>query len=916
MVLLTTAGSAQFYTGSQQQFGKNRVQYKGFQWRYHNYQEFKTYYYAGGENLAVYAARSAHRHLEELQKLFDFYLDDKIEILVFNRQSDYKQSNIGLTNEVTSNVGGVTRLVGSKLFIYYEGDHPSFEAQIRSGIAEVLVNKMMYGENWRKAFTSSALLSLPDWYVDGFVAFMGEGWNTEIDSKVKDGILSNRYSQFNDLQGLDARYAGHSLWNYISERYGEKVIPQIFYMARISRNVESGFLFVLGINLSTLANEYIAYYRDRYNNDSKNQQDIVGEPLPIKPKKRAVYTQFKVSPNGRYAAYVTNQLGQYKVFIYDVSQGKNKRIFKRDYKLDRVTDFSYPVLNWHPTQNALAYFVEDKGQLALHLYTVDDGKTTKIPVREMEKVLDFAYNSTGTTIVFSGVNRGTTDLYTLKMAGQSKTQLTRDLYDDLNPRFVDDDHIIFSSNRFTDTLVDGVITEQVKPFSNDYDVFIYDLKAPKRKQVLQRITDTRDADELNPSKYGKGSYTFVSDQNGIFNRYVAKYDSAIAFIDTAIHYRYFSKLYPLTNYKTNVLQYDMQPARNKASFMAFEQGKFNMYQVATDQDELMLESDLKMTQYKFSKSGLGVETGDVIEKETIKIEADEDTEVDVSHYRFGNDDPEFEEEVKALDEKFNNKKEEAKIANDVAEEEEAEFEMPSYVLYENNFAIDELVSQFDNNFLFQSYQRYAGPGAVYFNPGFNALIKVGISDLFENHKVMGGFRIPVNFNSGEYLLTYDNLAGRLDHKFVLYRNSFQAVDDFFSLVKVITHEGRYRANYPLDEIQSLRFTAGYRNDRTITQAIEPISLETPDAYNHTLTGKLEYVFDAVRPKGLNLYNGTRFKVFGEVFKELNGDRPNIFIVGADFRHYQKIHKDIIWASRLAGSYSFGDQKNRVLSRWG
>src|SRR5690606_13757185 len=112
----------------------------------------------------------------------------------------------------------------------------------------------------------------------------------------------------------------------------------------------------------------------------------------------------------------------------------------------------------------------------------------------------------------------------------------------------------------------------------------------------------------------------------------------------------------------------------------------------------------------------------------------------------------------------------------------------------------------------------------------------------------------------------------------------------------------------IDVAQSLRFTIGYRNDQTITQALDQTTLDVPDEFFNMISGKFEYVFDAVRPRGLNLYNGTRFKVFGEVYKELNEDKANIFIVGADFRHYQKLHKDIIYAGRIAGSYSFGSKR--------
>ncbi|GAH36524.1 unnamed protein product, partial [marine sediment metagenome] len=72
--------------------------------------------------------------------------------------------------------------------------------------------------------------------------------------------------------------------------------------------------------------------------------------------------------------------------------------------------------------------------------------------------------------------------------------------------------------------------------------------------------------------------------------------------------------------------------------------------------------------------------------------------------------------------------------------------------------------------------------------------------------------------------------------------------------------------------------------------------------------KLEFIYDNTRIKGINLYNGTRFKIFGEVYRQIDRKKSDLFVLGADFRHYQKIHRDLIWANRLAASTSFGTNK--------
>jgi hypothetical protein len=71
---------------------------------------------------------------------------------------------------------------------------------------------------------------------------------------------------------------------------------------------------------------------------------------------------------------------------------------------------------------------------------------------------------------------------------------------------------------------------------------------------------------------------------------------------------------------------------------------------------------------------------------------------------------------------------------------------------------------------------------------------------------------------------------------------------------------------------------------------------------------VEYVFDNTISTGLNLYNGLRFKIFAETYKEIKQGRSDLTVLGADFRYYVKIHRQIIWANRFAASASFGGSK--------
>ena len=118
LVTLSISASAQFYNGYEMQFGKNRVQYDERFWSFMKYKNFDTYYYLGGLDLAAFTGRTADKDLEEIEHLFDYKLDGRIQFIIYNKLSEAKQTNIGLeTDDLNNNTGGITKIVGNKVFL-------------------------------------------------------------------------------------------------------------------------------------------------------------------------------------------------------------------------------------------------------------------------------------------------------------------------------------------------------------------------------------------------------------------------------------------------------------------------------------------------------------------------------------------------------------------------------------------------------------------------------------------------------------------------------------------------------------------------------------------------------------------------------------------------------------------------------
>ncbi|MBP6979349.1 MAG: hypothetical protein KBB71_13665, partial [Lentimicrobiaceae bacterium] len=350
-MLLSLSGrvTAQFYNGSQLTFGKSRVQYGEFLWTYFQYERFDTYFYLNGRELAVFVSKYVTEHLPEIESELESSLDSKIQFIIYNNLSDLKQTNIGLMGQLHYNTGGITHIIGHKVFLYFNGDLNHFIRQIRAGIAKIIIEQTLYGGSVGTQIKNTTLMSLPEWYVNGAISHISESWSPEIDNFVRDGILSGRYRKFNQLTGTDARYAGHAIWNFIAEKYGKSVMSNILYMSKISRNVESGFLYVLGISYKDLMKECYNYYYQKYSNEDNNRSLPRDGLLIKKPKDDIVYGKIELNPTGQRAAFTANDMGKNKVFVYDLISRDKKRIFRTGYRLDEKVDYSYPIMAWHPT---------------------------------------------------------------------------------------------------------------------------------------------------------------------------------------------------------------------------------------------------------------------------------------------------------------------------------------------------------------------------------------------------------------------------------------------------------------------------------------------------------------------------------------------------------------------------------------
>jgi len=925
MAMLTTFlpnANAQFYNGSQLTFGKNRVQYKNFIWNYYRFSDFDTYFYLNGAPLATHCAKYAREQLRNMESMLQNNLDGKIQFVIFNTLTDLKESNLGLLSNEKYNIGGITHILGRKVLLYFDGDYTNFNKQIRAGIAKVLLDQLMYGVSVGTQVKNNALSNYPDWYVNGLISYLSEEWSTSLDNFAKDMLATKKFQHLNSLKETDAVYAGHSLWKYIADKYGKNVVPAIVYSSRMSKKVQGGFISELGMKLRPLEKQWIEAMAKRYKSDDSGRVEVPKTMLLPHPKITRTYERLKLSPDGKRAAYVTNDAGKAIIWIYDNTKKKAQRIYSVGHRLDEKVDDTYPILAWHPTGKVLAVIVERNGFINIDFYTIGKKQIIHKIVYNIDKVLDFSYSSDGLNFVMSAIQKGWSDIFVYNIASGSYEQITKDPYNDLNPRFINNStQIVFSSDRPVDTLA----TEKTKyndvDFNPTNDIFVYNYAT--RSNKLIRLTNTPLANETNPVEWTSGQVGFLSDESGIRNRYIAGFDSTITAVDTISHYKYFSKILPGSNLKRSITDFDASVTSGKVAKIIYSNGRYRMSvepMLEPSETEVVNPAPttymaaLKNIPPDLLKSNMDRRPKahrrltNVIEKEVPKVR---DTVYgpgqkqirDTTRYSFNRS------AILTISSHDTLFKQKFPAVSSLVQLDTTRSTAPiQQHTYNVEYYINELISQIDYSNLYASYQPFTGGGGpVYLNPGINVPLMFGATDLLEDFRISGGVAIKPDLVNNEYLLSFANLKHRFDKELVFHRSGLDETDALGYTIRHRIHEASFIGTWPFSNVLAVKGTLTIRNDHAIKLAEDLPSLTEKSSSKTWSALKGELIYDNTREIELNIPQGTRFKLFGEYYYQLN-QNGNMASLGLDARHYLRIDRCFIWANRFAAATSFGHDK--------
>ena len=462
-LILSAAGSAMA-----QQFGRNQVRHRSFQFKVLRTEHFAIHYYTDAPDAARLAARMAERWYTRLSAVLAHDLRGEQPLILYAAPGHFMQTNV-VDAEIGEGVGGFAEAHRRRIVMPFVGDLGETDHVLGHEIVHAFQFDMI-GYRW------------PLWFMEGMAEYLSLG---SVDAHtaiwLRDAAMADRLPTISDLNNprfFPYRY-GQALFAFISQRYGDRAIPAI--MRRLgapalrpldeasaeARNaagpVETvgdpirAIELALGVDRQTLSREWQESIRATMLPPVEGHTAQPGDTLIDPRNDRELNVGPVLSPDGSKLALLTtrNRLS-IDLVVADANTGRIERTLFRtagDPHLDSL-QFVRSAGTWDPSGQRVAMAVMRGGRPVLAIMNAGTGRRERdITLRDVDEAIQPSWSPDGTQIAFSGLRNGLSDLYLVSVDDGAIRRLTEDAFAERQPAWSPDGRsLAFVTDRFSSSI--------------------------------------------------------------------------------------------------------------------------------------------------------------------------------------------------------------------------------------------------------------------------------------------------------------------------------------------------------------------------------------------------------------------------------------------------------------------------------
>lgn len=898
-LLITSIGYSQYFS-----YGKNRVQYEDFEWRYLQSKHFDVYYY-GEKNykLAEFTSMSVESAYRQLKDDFDFELSDRISVIIYDSHNDFSQTNVVTLPTGAEGIGGVTDKLKNRMTIPFDGDYADFRRTIHHELVHAVFNDMFYGGSLNSIIANNIQLVFPLWFEEGLAEYTALGWDTNTDMFIRDAVINNYLAPIRYLSGYYSYRGGQSLWNYIVEEYGREKIAEILQNIRTSRSVEYGISTALGMNIDELSKAWSESLKKRYYPEVAERQraDALATLLTKRGDFGTYNTSAAISPQGDKVAFITNSRGLFDVAVISTINGRKLKTLIRGEDNPDFEELNIlnPNLTWSPDGSKIALSTKTSGRDDIAIIDYKTKEIEKLKFKSLDAIGSVAWSPDGSKIAF-GANIGPfQDIFVYSFDTKELTNITKDIFSDTEPAWSADSQSIYFVSDRGESLELGKTLNTTSLFQGTglYQTDIYEVRLGN--SVASQITNTPKWNEIQPVTTQTGKVLFISDENGIQNlkELDLKTRTTIA----------------ITDLQTGISQISISADGSKLVFNSINDGYLDIFLLKSPLNR-RIEKPItnnywanrratesqgqRVPATKFAQnlyqngvvSITEVEEQEKIEADSLSDKKEDGTNIDFRNYVFSDD-----------------------VIQDTT----------IYLKDVEAFTVEDNLTD-DGRFIPQEYRlkfdvdiAYS-PSFVASTYGSYALTQFVISDLLGDHQIALGTNFVFDLRESDYSIQYGNLKNRTNY-FLSYFHTSRRYQNFFrELIRYRTYGFGGTVQYPFDKFRRVDFNLTFLNvDLDFNSVIDrptgsPTSLDQSES-SQFLYPEVVFTDDKTKPGFITPSGGYRYSFGISGSPVIGKTAPEFASILGDFRKYFDLGSRYTFALRYSGGASVGkDAQNYFL----
>lgn len=879
LILITASGvinqaDAQYFS-----FGKNRVQYDKFEWRYIQSDHFDIYYYdAKNYYLAEFSAFSLEAAYKQLKTDFNHQIADRIQVIIYASHGEFSQTNVVPLPVDAQGIGGVTDKYKNRITVPFQGNYSDFRRVLHHELVHAVFNDLFYGGSLQSIISNNIQLVFPLWFEEGLAEFTALGWDTNTDMFIRDAVMNTYLPPIPYLQGYFAYRGGQSFWFYITEEYGREKIAEILNRIRQTRSVEEGLRQSVGMNIEQLSDRWQEWLRKRYWPEITNRESLkdIAQHVTKREIAGSYNTSPSITPQGDRIALITNKRGYFDVVVISSIDGTVlKTLIKGEDNVDfEELNILRPNLSWSPDGSQLALSTRSGGKHDIAIVEYSSGKTRKLRFEDMNSIGSVAWSPDGNKIAFQGSNGPFVDIYTYDLTEGTLLNLTNDVFSDSDPYWsLDSKTVYFASDRGDKTALNTFkedFNQLLQPDLDQTDLYAVRIGSGR----AERLTISPDWSEMRPIETQGGKLFFISDQNGIQNIFVMDLDTR--------------DVSPVTDLMSGVMQMSITKDASRIAINSINGGYLDIFLLQNPLNRVKsapLEPNLwaslrvlvpdaqRVPALGYADIVVNGEPEDLnepAEPSSSSVPADPNM-VDFRNYQFG----------------------------DVTDPTTGE------PVAEDNFSVFDSRLE-DGRFVPKRYRlnftpdfTYAG-GSLSTGYGVFALSQVVFSDLLGDHQLYFASNLVFDLRNSDYALSYGYFKERTNYTL----NYFHTARNFQTfggdLVRYRFYGGGPSLSYPINKFERVDYGASFI---TISQDISSLNpfREREAEKRYFLYPSVTYTRDFTMPGFIYPMSGSRVALSLTGSPPINKGVLSFASVMGDARYYIPLGQSGIYTIALRGS---------------